>query len=459
MIMARKVFISFLGSSNYNTCVYYKNTFFSSNVRFIQEATLDYLQTLEQWTEGDVAYILLTEGAKSSNWVDDGHRDFQTKEIIKQAGLKTCLQQKNYPFAIQTIEGLPEGKNEEELFRLFRSIFEALEPEDSLYFDITHGFRSLPMLALVLINYAKFLKNIDVKSITYGNYEVRESFESPDGTTCVKAPIIDLLPLSGIQDWTFATADYLKNGNADRFSELTRAYKKSLFKGDASGNKNEAMDLDSLAQSLKNVTDDFQTCRGLNILSLGNIAGMKKKLEQFDRTVIEPLNPVIRKLEDSFSAFEEPSSSKVNWKNGMEAAKWCMNNHLFQQAATILQECIVTFFCIKYDLDISSEKQRKLVNGALKKKKKLHSSRTETEEREEIKAEIDNSEILQRLISDPQLSDRELYEAFSSLTDERNDINHSGMRTQPHGADRIRKNIKNAYDVFESKLLLQEEQI
>ncbi len=40
---------------NYKTCVYYKDNFCSSNVRFIQEATLDYLQTLEQWTENDVA--------------------------------------------------------------------------------------------------------------------------------------------------------------------------------------------------------------------------------------------------------------------------------------------------------------------------------------------------------------------------------------------------------------------
>ena len=457
--MARKVFISFLGSSNYKTCVYCKDNFFSSEVRFIQEATLDYLQTFEQWTESDVAYILLTEGAKSSNWLDNGHRDFQTKEIIEQAGLNTCLRQRKYPFAIRTIEELPEGKNEEELFQLFRRIFDVLEPEDSLYFDITHGFRSLPMLALVLINYAKFLKNIEVKSITYGNYEARQTMKNPDGTICVKAPIIDLLPLSGIQDWTFATADYLKNGNADRFSKLTREYKKSLFKGVVIGNKDEAMDLDSLAQNLKNVTDDFQTCRGFNILSLSNIAGLKKKLEQFDRTVIEPLNPVIRKLEESFCAFEEPSSSKANWKNGMEAAKWCMSNHLYQQAATILQECVVTYLCLKYDLDISSEAERKLVNGAFAKCKKLNSSRTQAEEREKITAEIACSEILQKLIADSQLSDRDIYEAFSSLTDERNDINHSGMRAQPHTADKIRRNIKKAYDVFVSKLLLQEDQI
>lgn len=454
--MARKVFISFLGFTNYKTCVYYKDNFCSSNVRFIQEATLDYLQALEQWTENDVAYILLTDGAKSSNWLDNGHRDFKTKEIIKLDGLETCLRNKNYPFEIKTIEQLPEGKNEDELFRLFRSIFEVLEPGDCLYFDVTHGFRSLPMLALVLINYAKFLKSIEVKSITYGNYEVREETNNPDGTITVKAPIIDLLPLSGIQDWTFAAADYLKNGNADKFSELTKAYKKSLFKGIVTGNKEEAMDLDSLAGSLKDVTDDFHTCRGFNILSSSNISVLKQKLRQFDRTVIEPLNPVIKKMEDAFGNFKEPETSEFNWENGMEAAKWCMNNHLFQQAATILQECVVTYFCLKYDLDISSDTQRKLVNGAFAKCQKLNSSRTKMDEKEKIKKEIGESEILQKLTSDSLLSDRDVYEAFSSLTDERNDINHSGMRLQPHSSDKIRKNVKKVFDVFETKLLLQE---
>lgn len=455
--MARKVFISFLGSSNYKTCVYYKDVFCSSNVRFIQEATLDYLQTLEPWTNNDVAYILLTEGAKSSNWLDNGHRDFETKKIIEQAGLETCLKQKNYPFQTKTIEKLPEGKSEDELFRLFRIIFETLETGDSLYFDITHGFRSLPMLTLVLINYAKFLKNIEVKSISYGNFEARDTLVNSDGTTYFKAPIIDLLPLSGIQDWTFAAADYLKNGNADKFAELTKAYKKSLFKGIVTGNKEEAMDLDSLAVSLKNVTDDFQTCRGFNILSSSNISVLKQKLRQFDRTVIEPLNPVIKKMEDAFGNFKEPETSEFNWENGMEAAKWCMNNHLFQQAATILQECVVTYFSLKYDLDISSDTQRKLVNGAFAKCQKFNSSKTKPEEKEEIEKEIGESEILQKLTSDRLLSDRDVYEAFSSLTVERNDINHSGMRSQPHSADAIRKNIRRAYDVFETKLLLQED--
>ena len=447
--MARKVFISFLGFTNYKECRYYKDDFCSESVRYIQEATLDYLLGKEEWSNNDVAYILLTDGAKTNNWLDNGHKVYGTNEPIIQEGLQTRLTEKHYPFQIKTVEQLPVGKNESELFEIFKRVYDVLEPGDKLYFDITHGFRSLPMLALVLVNYSKFLKGIEVKSITYGNFEVKEEIIDKEGGKYFKAPIIDLLPLSGIQDWTFAAADYLKNGNADRFMILSRDYRISLFKGLKSGDHKEAINISSLTTSLNAVTDDFQTCRGHEILSCENISSLKDYLNRLDKTVIEPLNPVIKKIEEAFAPFKKPDKKgEANYTNGLEAARWCIDNNLYQQAATILQETVVSFFCHKYNLDIDKESQRKLVNGAFAKVKKINSSKTKADEMELIKSEIQKCPITKNFIVDDVLSNREVYEAFNLLTDERNDINHSGMRPQPHSAETIRKNIKKAFDVL-----------
>ena len=86
--MARKVFISVLGFTNYSECIYTKDAYKSHSVRFIQEATLEYLLQQTEWTSNDVAYIMLTDGAEKANWMDNGHRNRVTGEIIACEGLQ-----------------------------------------------------------------------------------------------------------------------------------------------------------------------------------------------------------------------------------------------------------------------------------------------------------------------------------------------------------------------------------
>ena len=442
--MARKVFISFLGYTNYGNCKYVFNDYVSDNLRFIQEATLDYLVKKESWGGNDVAYILLTNGAKEKNWLDDGQKNPKTEEIIKQQGLQSRLKCKEYPFVVKPIENIPDGKTEEELLEIFKMLYNVLEPNDTLYFDITHGFRSLPMLALVLINYAKFLLNIEVKSITYGNYEARTN----DGST-FKAPVIDLLQLSQIQDWTFAIADFLKNGNADRFAKLADAYKKAIYRGAKNGDKTQAEDLNGLAQRMNKVIDDFQTCRGINILNSKNIKVLKESMSKVGETVVEPLNPIIEKVNDAFSVFEEDSEYSI--RNGFEAAKWCINHNLYQQAVTILQENVVTFFCMRHGLNIYDDKERSYVNQVFRAKQDSYSSTPKG-----IKC---NDTIPQTLLEDPLVADKDICYAFSSISEERNDINHEGMRNSPHESKIIRNNIKQSFDRLYRKIVLEESKI
>ena len=169
--MARKVFISFLGTSHYDEGRYTRGSFISDKTRFIQIATLQFLQNIEKWNSGDKCIILLTKSAKDSNWVDKGSFRGKTHEYD---GLHTELHRLNLPIEICPLEGIPDGNNEVEVLEIFSKLFNELRDHDELYFDVTHGFRSLPMLAIVLGNYTKFLKDATVKSITYGNWEARQ---------------------------------------------------------------------------------------------------------------------------------------------------------------------------------------------------------------------------------------------------------------------------------------------
>lgn len=425
--MNRKVFISVLGLGNYSSCFYTRidKEFKSKEVRYIQEATLDYLTKTEEWNSSDVAYILLTHGAEKKNWVDNGHVRPETNLPIEQSGLKTQLGRMKLPFPVIPIKNLPDGNDEKEIWMIFEQVFKLLQENDELYFDLTHGFRYLPMLILVLGNYSKFLKNIVVKSITYGNYEARNRERN-------EAAIIDLHPLSDLQDWTFASANFLKNGNITQLKNLCDQNLKPILK-EAKGSNLAATTLKKYMAALERVVNDMNTCRGINIIHGNNINELFYLSSQLTDVIIEPLKPVIEKMRDSFTEFM-PSP---NIKNGYLAAKWCFDNQLYQQALTILHETIISHICESEKWD--NIHHRELVSKALN----IYINKTG---QEGWQCSPDQVDLIKEILSNKALAF--LASTYKVTTSLRNDYNHAGMRSNPANRQRLISQLKERIDTI-----------
>lgn len=351
--MSRKVFISVLGTGFYEPCKYVKGSFHSTETRFVQQATLEYLKVNNNWTtknnDGEVVdriMILLTEEAKEVNWdksiVTRYNRKTEKEEPYE--GLEHIFDTMCLPCSVETLS-IPDGKSEEEMWTIFNTVYDALKPNDELYFDLTHSFRYLPMLVLVLGNYAKFLKGVKVKHISYGNYEARNAVN--------EAPLMDILPLTMLQDWTFAAADLIQNGNIKKFQELKEDNalvpllrergKKNIDRRMAEGY------LDAYIESLNNFLNDMKLCQGPNILkgeTINNINSCHEQVVDVFENVIAPIPPIINKIQDSLHGFEQTDSiNSESLINGYMSAKWCYEHQLFQQAITILDENLTTHFC------------------------------------------------------------------------------------------------------------------
>ena len=343
--MARKVFISVLGTGLYDKCRYEKAdaSFVSDETFFIQAATLQFLNA-KDWSNGDLGLFLLTGNARELNWNKSitTRFDNRSKKNVDYEGLECVLEKMQLPFSVQDLP-IPDGKDEEEIWEIFTRTFGTLRDDDELYFDITHAFRFLPMLILVLCDYAKFLKNVKIKSITYGNYEARNRETN-------LAPIINLTPISQLQDWTFAAGQYLDSGNVRKMVEL-----KSIVKND---------DLKSIIDSLEIVVKERQTCRGQNIHSSENLSALKASLSGYlskkgnSKPEEEPLHQILKQVDKSLNDFD----IKANFMNGFSAAKWCAKNGLYQQAITLLRENFITLFCERHGLDIMNRDQRYIVD-------------------------------------------------------------------------------------------------
>lgn len=371
--MARKVFIAVLGTGNYGVCQYKKGKFESSPTRFIQQATLEYLQKQASWAEVEIkedgqketferhAFILLTEAARTKNWnAQDENR------TPPYDGLEKVLEDMSLNFPIQTID-IKNGRNEEEMWDIFNALYEELKPGDQLFFDLTHGFRYLPMLVLVLGNYAKFLKGISVRHISYGN------FEAMDKSTNM-APLMDILPLTILQDWTFAAADLIRNGNIQRLQELTKSTALMPVlraKGKANFEKRAAeQPLTGYVEELQEFLKDMKLCLAPRIIkgkSIESVNDYYLLVKSQDKEYIAPLPPIIDQIQDTLSEFKVATIDKpVRYHNGYQAALWCFEHQLYQQAFTILDESITTHFCDYLGMDKQIYSQRKAAGAFLR---------------------------------------------------------------------------------------------
>ncbi len=407
--MARKVFISILGTGNYSPCRY-KGKCSETETKYIQEATLNEIN-VQSWGATDAVYVLLTEMAKDKHWCPKADK-----------GLEAILNDMELPCAVEGVD-IPDGKDESEMWTIFDRVFGLLEDGDELYFDLTHAFRYIPMLVLVLSNYAKFLKGTRVAYMSYGNWEASKS----NGGV---APIVDLLPLAALQDWTFASGQFVISGSADGISELGRRHcteiKRKLHRRD-----DDTDALGSYLATVNSISEKLSMCRGIDLIKAGDFAKMRKCQDEVKRETIPAFGPLISKITDSFSSF----SSTPDAANSYQAAKWCQKMNLYQQAVTFLREGVVSVVCARNGLDMTRKSDRDLVDSAFRT------------------ADTDSPTVgfgaLNALLSDPIFSNAEMVSSFNYLRNLRNDLNHSGMRESPASVKNLKKQIEKAIRMCE----------
>jgi len=422
--MGRKVFISILGSSNYTPCRYFKpeQNFISEEVRFVQEATLSY-HNAKNWSSDSVAYICLTSGingSKEKNWCDNGHLDKKTNKPIVCAGLQTRLKKLKLPFSIKTVS-IKDGNNEKEIWSVFDSIFKKLELGDEVYFDITHGFRYLPMLVLVLSNFSKFNKNIQIQSIIYGNFEGRDFNKN-------EAPLIELKLFSELQDWSSATQAFLETGNPIRIKNLLKA-----------------SDIETMSDEDLNCLEDFYyeifEVRGLKIIEGKSVMNAIQILKKVN-TKITPFKLLRESLLLNFENFK-PN----NIENLYEAVMYCQKFNMIQQGVTLFIEyliCKVLFDINENFIDLNN---RNIVSAALSinKIECFDYSKFKEEPENNEENELGNCNV-KKIVSKifnlnykKNLSDK-VYKGLSQST--RHDVNHGGFREKPLEIKTLKSNLE-----------------
>ncbi|MDW8147537.1 MAG: TIGR02221 family CRISPR-associated protein [Roseiflexaceae bacterium] len=113
---------------------------------------------------------------------------------------------------------IPDGRNDLELWEIFQTVIDAIEPEEAVIFDITHGFRSLPFLSFLAAAYLRVVKNIRLEGVYFGNFEARDQSVTPHRT-----PVLDLTAFVELLDWMVGADYFVRFGDARDLARLLQA--------------------------------------------------------------------------------------------------------------------------------------------------------------------------------------------------------------------------------------------
>lgn len=107
---------------------------------------------------------------------------------------------------------IPYATTTDEQAAILHRLASEIAKDDEVVLDVTHGFRHLPMLALVAAQYLKHVRQVTVSEIYYGALEM-----TPKGGN---TPVLRLGGLLQMMAWNEALATYGKDGDYSVFADL-----------------------------------------------------------------------------------------------------------------------------------------------------------------------------------------------------------------------------------------------
>ncbi|MBF6593295.1 MAG: TIGR02221 family CRISPR-associated protein [Thermaceae bacterium] len=223
---------------------------------------------------------------------------------------------------------IPSGKDEAEYWDIFNIIGQHIPSGAELVFDMTHGFRSLPTLALLAVSFLRAAKAVQLKHILYGAYEAK---------TDDIAPVFDLTKFVKMLDWASATNRFLDTGDASKFRPLV----------ETRGAKPLNVDLNSAVQQLDSLSAALSTNRAMRIGELAQQS--RKKIDQAQGADWEashaPLKLLLPRLKGGLDLLvrDENSSQEAQLVQSFGGVIWFLRHRQYEKAIGLAREWMVCF--------------------------------------------------------------------------------------------------------------------
>ncbi len=374
------------------------------------------------------ATVFMTEESRRKNYEGEEGLRCWLEKVAAYRGMTN--------FSIKEVL-VPPGRNKEESMEIFRILSEEIGKGESLIVDVTHGFRSFPVLLSHLTGYLKAVKGVKVERVLYG------AFEAAEDKCSGVYPMFDLTPFVTFHDWAVGIDRYLSSGSGRHLKSLgVEALKPFLMKE----GRREGMRARSLLNALDTFSKNVATCRGP--LLRENVRAILSLIDEAEDEVCSLLpqfEPIFRRIREEFIQMNVGDPIRFD----LQMAGWCAEKGLIQQGYTIFAENLISHLLVRVFGGFSEEKvydyrnreeARKILNACADGRDKSGSYSLEKSGGEYHLVGSDRA--LFKNVWVP-LGLVEMWKEVSGL---RNDINHGGNRSNPAGADTLSRNLKSLID-------------
>ena len=231
------------------------------------------------------------------------------------------------------------GRDANEQWSIFEEFVKLDLRSDHITFDLTHGFRSMPFLALLgMIYFKEMNKDIHIQHVFYGAYENRDREHNI-------TPVIDLAPFLEIIDWLYASKIFLTHGDGMGLAKLL-------------SNEQQFLGLvDGLEQTA------IATRMNYVIEAIDGLEKTHKALKKCKNLPL-PFKLVERRVD---KLPEIILKHKYAWRRQHEMARWFLENRQPANSIITLRESIITYFAECINASDRSYKNRNQIAKVIPK--------------------------------------------------------------------------------------------
>jgi CRISPR-associated DxTHG motif protein len=319
---------------------------------------------------------------------------------------------------------IPKGSSADELWTIFDRVVAAVPPDSRVVFDITHAFRSIPLISVLAVAYLWSTRDVQLHALVYGAYE------AASGTPPV-APVFDLTPMVNLLEWIAAVERFRHHLDGEPLQRMLQQIQRQAHQRQAALPPTQ---LQNAGNAVKRLTDALLLGRVREVLRETPVLAATLEKPELRDEAVRWAKPLLLMLEPLQAVLREIGQGPVlDLAAHRGLAQFYNNRRLYPLAITLLREWIVSEACRRAgvpDSDLFDEQRREEVERVLG---------------DCYVAMRDKQPLPTEPVWVQKLADDGLLELWNKVPGIRNDIDHAGMRRSPQAADRLILNVRGLF--------------